>query len=122
MAKWLYAFKDPLGSGDIKIGITSNPRSRLGSYQCAYSAKRHKACFNYVWTGPQKQIDRLESVLKEQYKWDIASDVLGESEWVTDKTLEEIIQSVDSVIFGWKFHITPLEIEFPVTMDDVDYA
>lgn len=121
MAKWLYAFRDPLGSGDIKIGITSNPRSRLGSYQCAYSRKKHTACFDFVWTGPEKQIDRLESVLKEQYKWDIESDVLGESEWVSDITLEEVISAVNSVINGWKFHIAPLDVEFPIIMDDIGW-
>ena len=80
MAKWLYVFKDPMGARDVKVGITSNPRTRLGSYQNGYSAKSHKACFNYIWSGPPRQIDRLESVLKEKFNWDIESNITGESE------------------------------------------
>jgi hypothetical protein len=49
MMKWLYLFKDPMGSGDVKVGITKNPKMRLGVYQCSYSAKSHKACFDYVF-------------------------------------------------------------------------
>lgn len=120
-SKWLYAFKDPLGSDDVKIGITSNPKSRLGTYQCAYSAKRYKARFDFVWEGPAKQIDKLEIALKNFYHWDIASDKLGESEWVEAKGLEEIIQKVNETIDGWKFHIVPLPVEFPVFQDDVGY-
>lgn len=118
--KWFYLFIDPLGSGDIKPGITSHPRSRLGSYQCAYSRNSHTACFNFVWVGPSNQIDRLEAVLKEQFKWDIESDVLGESEWISGVTLEEVMQSIEAVIDGWKFHIKPLDFQFPVTMDDLE--
>lgn len=119
--KWLYAFKDPLGSLDVKIGITSNPKSRLGTYQCAYSAKRHRACFDFVWEGPAEQIDKLEQALKNHYHWDIASDKLGESEWVEDIGLDKIVEQVNQTIQGWRFHIAPLNFEFPITQDDVGY-
>lgn len=119
--KWLYSFKDPMGSSDVKIGITSNPKSRLGTYQCAYSAKSHRACFDYVWEGPADQIDKLEQSLKNLYHWDIASDKLGESEWVEDKGLDQIIKVVNETIAGWRFHIKPLAANFPITQDDVGY-
>lgn len=119
--KWLYVFKDPFGSSDVKIGITSNPKSRLGSYQCAYSARSHKARFDYVWTGPSSHIDKLEIALKNLYHWDIASDKLGESEWVENKSFEEILNKINETIYGWKFHIKPLDFEFPITQDDVGY-
>lgn len=119
--KWLYAFKDPFGSGDVKIGITSNPKSRLGTYQCAYSSKSHRACFDFVWEGPSEQIDRLETALKNLYHWDIASDKLGESEWVEGKAFEEIVKTINETIKGWRFHIAPLNMEFPITQDDVGY-
>jgi hypothetical protein len=122
MAKWLYAFKDPMGSGDVKVGITSNPKMRLGVYQCSYSAKSHRACFDYVWEGPSKQIERLERVLKEQYKWEIESDRLGESEWITDITIDNLITVVNNEIQGWRFHIAPLDFEFPIRQDDVEYT
>jgi T5orf172 domain len=121
MAKWLYVFKDPLGSSDVKIGITSNPKVRLGAYQCAYSARSHKACFDFVWQGPPRQIDKLEGALKEKYKWDISSDKMGESEWITDIDLDTIIEVVNTEIKGWRFHIKPLEATFPITTDDIEW-
>ena len=121
MAKWLYAFKDPLGSGDVKIGITSHPKVRLGVYQNSYSRKSHTACFDYVWEGPNKQIERLENALKEKYKWDIASDKMGESEWVTDIDLDSLVEVVNAEIKGWRFHVTVLEATFPIIADDIDW-
>ena len=119
--KWLYVFVDPFGSGDVKIGITSNPKSRIGTYQCAYSARSHRACFDFVWQGPSDQIDRLERALKDNFHWDIASDTLGESEWVEGIGLDKIVQTINETIAGWRFHIVPLDKEFPITIDDVDY-
>jgi hypothetical protein len=120
--KWLYIFKDPFGSGDFKVGITGNPRMRLGVYQCAYSAKSHRACFDYVWEGPAKQIEKLENILKEKYKWDIESDELGESEWVSGIRLEDILVIVNEEIFGWRFHIVPLAFDFPIRQADCDFT
>ena len=120
--KWMYLFKDPMGSNDIKIGITKNPRMRLGVYQCSYSAKSHRACFDYVWEGPGKQIEKLERALKEKYKWEIESDNLGESEWITDVVMDELIKVINEEITGWRFHIAPLQYEFPIRQADVDYS
>ena len=106
--KWLYLFLDPFGSGDIKIGITGNPRMRLGVYQCAYSARSHRACFDFVWEGVDKQIEKLESILKEQHKWDIESDELGESEWITGVEFDNIVNAINEEIQGHRFHIAPL--------------
>jgi hypothetical protein len=121
MKKWLYIFKDPLGSGDLKLGITGNPKMRLGVYQCAYSARSHRARFDYVWEGPTKQIEKLESILKEKYKWDIESDELGESEWINGVNIEDILVIVNEEIKGWRFHIAPLPFEFPILQVDCDY-
>jgi hypothetical protein len=118
MAKWLYAFKDPLGSGDVKIGITGNPKSRIGTYQCAYSARRHKACFDMVWEGPDNAVQKLEQALKTTYNWHIASDKLGESEWVSEIDFEEIVKEVEKTIQGHRFKIARLPITFPMTQDD----
>ncbi len=121
MKKWLYIFKDPLGSGDLKLGITGNPKMRLGVYQCAYSARSYRARFDYVWEGPAKQIEKLESILKEKYKWDIESDELGESEWINGVSIEDILVIVNEEIEGWRFHIAPLSFEFPILQADCDY-
>lgn len=119
--RWMYAFNDPFGNGDIKVGITSNPRMRLGVYQCAYSARSHRACFDFVWEGPSAQIEKLEKELKLKYDWQIENDSLGESEWITDTTLEEIIDMVNELIKGWRLHVAPLDFQFPIKQVDVDY-
>jgi hypothetical protein len=74
-----------------------------------------------VWEGPAKQIEKLERVLKEQYKWEIESDKLGESEWITDITIDDLITVVNNEIQGWRFHIAPLDFEFPIKQDDVNF-
>jgi hypothetical protein len=122
MAKWLYAFKDPLGSGDVKIGITGNPKSRLGTYQCAYSANRHIACFDMVWEGPDEAIQKLEQALKTTYDWNIESDKLGESEWISGVSFEKIVEEVEKTILGHRFKITRLPLEFPITQDDCGWS
>jgi len=122
MKKWLYCFKDPMGSNDIKIGITKNPKMRLGVYQCSYSAKKHKACFDYVWEGPGGMIEKLERALKEKYKWEIESDTLGESEWISDINFDKLVKVIDEEIAGWRFHIAPLEYDFPIRQADVEYT
>ena len=119
--QWLYIFQDPLGSNDVKIGITSNPKIRLGSYQCAYSKKSHTACFDFVWEGPSDQIHKLESALKNKYHWDIASDRMGESEWISDISLDDLISAVNEEILGWRFHIKPLDAVFPIISDDITW-
>jgi hypothetical protein len=122
MAKWLYVFQDPFGVDDCKIGITSNPKVRLAAYQSGYSTKSHKARFDYVWEGPPSQIDRLESVLKERYDWDIDSKDAGQSEWITGVTPESLIPIINEVIDGWKFHIKPVEMDLPITTDDIEWG
>jgi hypothetical protein len=118
VSKWLYAFKDPMGSGDVKIGITGNPKSRLGTYQCAFSAKSHRACFDIVWEGPDKQIEDLEKALKFTYNWNIESNKLGESEWVSEIGFDKIVEEIEKTIRGRRFKIKKLPIEFPITQDD----
>lgn len=119
--KWLYAFKDPMGLDDWKIGISGHPKSRLGTYQNAMSPRSHRARFDCVWVGPVNQIEKLEKYLKEKYNWDIASDKMGESEWIQDITLEQIEAAINEAIDGFKFHIKKLDAKFPVTQDESPY-
>lgn len=122
MSKWLYAFKDPMGSGDVKIGITANPKSRLGTYQNAFSARSHKACFDMVWEGPDDQINTLEAALKNTYNWNIESNKLGESEWISDVDFDAIVDEVEKTIQGWRFKISRLPINFPLTQDECSWS
>ena len=116
----MYAFKDPLGSSDVKIGVTSNPKVRLGCYQTSYSARSHRACFDHVWVGKPTHIDSLEKQLKNKYKWDIDHDGRGRSEWVSDVGIDNIIAAVEEEIKAWHYHVQPLDAAFPVTADDIE--
>ena len=64
--KFMYLMRDPLGSGDCKIGITGfdSAKTRLGVYQNSYSANSHMATFNHLWYGKPNPVSKLESILK----------------------------------------------------------
>lgn len=122
MAKKLfYAFKDPMGARDSKIGITAHWEVRQGVYQNSYSRNSHVACFDLVYIGPGKAIDRLEGVLKKEFNWQIERDGRGASEWIANITPEEIENTVDEIIRDYRFKITKVPKKFlPLTVDIKD--
>jgi hypothetical protein len=107
--KLFYIFKCPLGSPDCKIGITGSWWSRLSSYQNSYSKRGHTACFDMVYVGPTRAINLLETTIKQRYDWAIASDKGGESEWVSNHSVDDIEQIVDGLILGFKFKIAKVD-------------
>ena len=118
--KLFYIFKCPLGAPDCKIGITGSWWSRLSSYQNSYSKKKHTACFDMVYIGPARAIGKLETTIKERYDWAIESDKGGESEWVSNHTVEDIEQIVDGLIDGFKFKITKVDQQWlPLSKDNL---
>jgi hypothetical protein len=118
--KLFYIFKCPLGAPDCKIGITGSWWSRLSGYQNSYSKKKHTACFDMVYVGPARAIGKLETTIKERYDWAIESDKGGESEWVSNHTVEDIEQIVDGLINGFKFKITKVERQWlPLSKDNL---
>jgi len=62
-----------------------------------------------VYIGPARAIGRLETTIKERYDWAIESDKGGESEWVSNHTVEDIEQIVDGLIIGFKFKIAKVD-------------
>ena len=118
--KGFYIFRCPLGAPDCKIGITGSWWSRFSGYQNSYSKRSHTACFDMVYVGPARAIGLLEKTIKERYDWAIDSDKGGESEWVSNHTVEDIEQIVDGLIAGFKFKITKVDRKWlPLSKDNL---
>lgn len=117
--KLLYAFRDPMGAEESKLGVTGHAAVRLGVYQNSYSKKSHTACFDVVYYGPPNAIDRLEREAKKAFDWQIERDGRGASEWVSEnyKVIEE---KLDKMIEDYKFKIVKLPKRFlPLTVDNL---
>jgi hypothetical protein len=118
--KLFYIFKDPLGSGDSKIGITGGPAVRLGVYQNSYSKKSHTACFDVVYIGPARAVGNLEKAVKQEFQWDIELDGRGHSEWVS-MTYTTIEKKIDEIIDGYKFKVVKIPKQYlPLTVDNLE--
>ncbi len=119
--KLFYAFGDPMGANDSKVGVTGHPEVRLGVYQNSYSRNSHTACFDLVYYGPPKAIDNLERAVKKHFNWDIERDGRGHSEWVSNHSPKDIEAKVDEIINGYKFLVTKVPAQFlPLTVDNLD--
>ncbi len=118
--KLFYIFKDPMGSIDSKIGITSHPAVRLGTYQNSYSRKSHVACFDVVYIGPGRAVANLEKAVKQQFDWHIERDGRGASEWIA-KTYTDIESEIDAIIDGYKFKVKKVPRKYlPLTVDNLE--
>ena len=118
--KLFYIFKDPMGSGDSKIGITGGPAVRLGVYQNSYSKKSHTACFDVVYIGPARAVSNLEKAVKQEFHWDIELDGRGHSEWVS-MTYSSIEKKIDDIIDGYKFKVVKVQKQYlPLTVDNLE--
>lgn len=118
--KLFYIFKDPLGSSESKIGITSHPAVRLGSYQNSYSRKSHVACFDAVYYGPSRAVANLEKAVKQEFDWNIERDGRGASEWINED-YKIIEQKINELIEGYKFKIKKVPSKFlPLTVDNLE--
>ena len=116
--KILYIFRDPLGSEESKIGITGHVEVRLGTYQNSYSKTSHTACFDVVYVGPPKAIERLENAVKQTFNWQIERDGRGSSEWINENCIN-IELKIDELIEGYKFKIKKIPKKFlPLTVDN----
>jgi hypothetical protein len=118
--KLFYIFKDPMGAEECKIGITSHPAVRLGSYQNSYSRKSHVACFDKVYIGPSRAVSSLERAVKQQFDWHIERDGRGASEWVSQPYLT-VEADIDKLIEGYRFQIEKIPKKYlPLTIDNLD--
>jgi hypothetical protein len=117
--KLFYIFKDPMGAADSKVGITGSPEVRLGVYQNSYSKKSHTACFDVVYVGPARVINKLEIVVKSKFNWDIDRAGRGHSEWIS-QMYNSIEAEVDSIINGYKFKVKKVSKKYlPLTVDSM---
>ena len=117
--KLFYIFKDPMGSGDSKVGITGSPEVRLGVYQNSYSRKSHVACLDVVYIGPARVIGKLEGAVKTEFNWDIERDGRGHSEWIS-QTYTTLEKAIDSIIDGYNFKVTKVPKKYlPLTVDNM---
>jgi hypothetical protein len=118
--KLFYIFKDPMGSIDSKIGITSHPAVRVGVYQNSYSRKSHVACLDVVYIGPSRAIANLEKAVKQTFDWHIERDGRGASEWIA-QTHTSIEQQIDELITGYQFKVTKVPKKFlPLSIDNLE--
>lgn len=107
--------KDPLGSGDCKIGITGfdHAKTRLGVYQNSYSANSNIATFNHLWYGKPNPISKLESVLKDTFGYAIMLEGRGFSEWIAEPE-EVILSKIKETIDDYHFHVYKIGQEINV--------
>lgn len=121
MHKILYGFADPMGAPDSKVGITGHWEVRQGVYQNSISRNSHIFRFDIAYTGPAKPIDRLESILKQEYNWQIERDGRGASEWLANTTPTDIEKKIDELIEGYRFKIVKVPKRYlPLTVDIKD--
>lgn len=117
--KLFYAFGDPMGANDSKVGVTAHWQVRQGVYQNSYSRNSHTACFDIVYVGTPTAINNLERAVKKHFHWSIERDGRGHSEWVSNHSAKDIEQKVDEVINGYKFKVVKVPAQFlPLTIDN----
>jgi len=113
-----YIFADPMGDKACKIGISTKPEVRLGTYQNSVSARSHLACFNRAWYGTSKVISKLELTAKTEFDWEIERDGRGHSEWVYDMSVDDIATKIEAIINGFHYKVNPVPKQFlPMTVE-----
>jgi len=107
---------------DLKAGIFAldKARARLGTYQQAvgpvYTEK-----FLQVWLGKETHIREAEKQIKRHFKDRIASLEAGLSEWVSDVSMEEMLEFIRELESAYfiKFTKAP-DTLLPVTMNNYE--
>jgi hypothetical protein len=113
-----YIFADPMGDTACKIGLSTKPDVRLGTYQNSYSSRSHMAQFDCAWYGSSSVVAKLENTVKTEFEWDIERDGRGHSEWVYDLSVEDIENKVQDIIEGFHYKVKPVPTEFlPMTVE-----
>lgn len=119
--KLFYGFQDPMKAPDSKIGISKNPKVRLGTYQNSYSSRSHIAQFDWAFYGEASVINRLEKKAKEQFDWDIEKDGRGHSEWIWNHTSSDTLAKIQELINGFNYKVYPVPKQFlPLTVYNID--
>lgn len=112
---------DPFKAKDVKVGKTGNPVARLGVYQNSYSRNSHIAEFNQVWFGNNNAVNFLETAIKNKHRWEIEADGRGFSEWVNNVSVEEITDSINTVITEGRFKVYKLPAQYlPLNINNLN--
>ena len=82
-----------IGVADLSNGKL---RKRLATYQIAVGPEWDDK-YTRLFVGDEKQIKLAEKEFKREYKEKIHSKEAGFSEWITDITLDELVQFVDEL-------------------------
>ena len=79
----------------FKVGIAqlATARSRLATYQNAVGPV-YEESFMRVWVGDENQIRVAETRFKRKFKDKISSAEAGLSEWISDITLDELLEFI----------------------------
>lgn len=80
---------------DFKVGIAklAAARTRLATYQNAVGPV-YEESFIRVWVGDENQIREAEKKFKRHFGDKISSAEAGLSEWISDVSLEELLEFV----------------------------
>ena len=89
----IYAIKFPNG---IKIGITSNPKTRLESYKSPWMQP-----IQSIYCLPTSNPKCIESFLKKKYSYNA---VKNSSEFITNISWSEIVETIQELVKKYKCH------------------
>ena len=92
--KFFYILPGPFRTG---FGITIDAKNRQKDYTAAWGGE---ASFSHIYKGPAPFIDRLEGIIKIQYKemlW--TPDDVWVAEWLDNKwTADQLAEFVEQII------------------------
>jgi len=122
VTKLLYLMSPPDDGKDVKIGITTlnTAEARLGTYQNALGP-RFLCKWWRCWVGQGGEIARLERELKKHYRHNILNEGSGYTEWVSDLTWQDVVPTVEEMIDGHRFKVSPVpDLFLPLSSRNLD--
>jgi hypothetical protein len=121
MIDYMFYLREPGYGSSWKCGISavSNVRNRLGNYQTAIGPER-TAVFNHVFLGSEFNIRKLEEKFKLRFASKILSVSIGNSEWISYTTEQELLAAVKFYREDYLIKCEPLPSNMlPLTPDNM---
>lgn len=118
----LFYLRNPLDTPHWKGGVSQlkNAYSRMGTYQNAFGPA-YKETWKHIWIGAPRQIDKLEELFHQYWDKQIEDIDAGNSEWVSNVTEQEVIDSVERIREEYFLKVNDVPDEFkPFTMDKIE--
>jgi hypothetical protein len=119
---YIFYLRNPLESDHWKCGISSlrNAPSRIGTYQNAFGPSITEN-WKYIWLGTRRHVVKLESEFKVRYDDNIENINAGHSEWISNISEQQLLDSVEDFRDNWFIKVTDVPEEFkPFTIDKLD--